>query len=910
MGYTLDLYKSLLFKELYGENYAERILSGDLPPVDDARMQEAIKRVLKKLDDMGPNLKDTKKAFKRFLRGSNGRDVYKKFGYGKGADDRYAAGHSVQQFKKNREAFMKMAVQPLVRQEIEWVGAVKRLDIPKNKMKTLCARNDRWTRYLIRTDGSPESLAHNEKVAALLGFCYGDMTKEEFKAFRRKHYEDLLQKGTLDKSQKEIEDILENEANNAAEQILNITRSELNDVDKEADQLPGIAYDILSGNVDKPEKGQSLESCYKAVGNRKISLSWVPDDVYWLMKSFGLPDDKNLPYEECMKWQDTGAKEAYQMLGELTANPYYTFIDPYKVYKYSEGQVRAPQEAQRPDIILKDGFLDKANSIYNVIIGLQSSGFLKKYAIGSGDAREDGKIGQFRIYQKTDEDENGHRIERTAILKVQEMENGQPVCVTETNPEDIVNEGLERERNAMSQRISRWSKENRTSEQFEGMRDALMAFNEIQLAGDDAHRITFKLYRKMQRSLEELEKAANVYLEKKTGERERRGRFKSSYERERVEFATKVKEFAGRKKRELEFAKKFEETRQLAAQAALDMAEVAEKNEDKQYAKLSGLEYRIAKGKEAKKAAKEQERKDAINKRKREAEEEKKANTARGGEYRKQLDELKKKAGNQPLDKDDDKAQNTLNAYIDARWKGYNEAGDDREKAITEAKKFLAAMTIDEYLLLESAQEKNPEDWSMHELINAGKIEELTDFVMHTDYFNKRFADEEKLLKKSTMESYRVNAGDCYRSSKHIMQCLDLASEANMNKEEEVNNIVEIRNVEEIKEELDEEGKEAAPLAFVPPVEPENEVKEEAQPVKERLSYNDLLAAKKAEDGKDETTIKRSKTMTAVSKKKTSVNERHNENQNHNQNKDAQMAPQALGGKGPGIKRKHNNPTE
>ena len=246
MGYTLDLYKSLLFKELFGENYEQKLKNGNLPPVNEEKMQDAIKKVYKQLDDLGPNLEDTEGAFKEFVEGSENPELYELFGHDKGAAGKYANGRKVEQFKKNREAFMKMAVEPLVRQEIEWVSAAGRLGISEEKRHSFCTHLDRWTKNLMHTDGSPESAKHNDEVAALFALCYKDMTEEEFKNFRRKHYEDLRKNGKLDISDDDIKLKLDEEVKNAPERILNIIKDEVKDAPGDVKKLRKEGEKVMS----------------------------------------------------------------------------------------------------------------------------------------------------------------------------------------------------------------------------------------------------------------------------------------------------------------------------------------------------------------------------------------------------------------------------------------------------------------------------------------------------------------------------------------------------------------------------------------------------------------------------------------------------------------------------------------
>ncbi len=893
MGYTMELYKSLLFKELFGNDYQNKLKTGDIPPVDDNRMQEAIKIVFQKLDKIGPNLKNTKKAFNRFVRSSRDQDLYEDFGYDKSSADKYSKGHTVKQFKKNREAFMKMAVEPLVRQEIEWVRAAKGIGLSEDKLSTFLHHQDRWTRNLMHTDGTEESRKHNERVVALFALCYKDITEDKFKEVRRKH-----------NNNPEDNVLLDDEIKNAAKCILDITKKELEGIQEDADKLPGIVSDIFSGNTNKPERGQSLESCYKAMGSRKFYLSWVSADVAALLKKLGLPDEQNFTQDEILRWQDLGGKTSYQALGELAANPYYTFVNPYKVYENADGHMPRPLDDMAPEEALRDGFLSNADKMYGTVASVLLEGQLGKYAIKNNSENFDERVGNFRIYQQSDLDEDGKNIERTVILKVQDLANGEPICVTETRPEDIFNDGLEKERNALKRRIDKWSKKNRTSKQFEGMRDALNAFNEIKLVGEidretgALKNVSLKLYRTMQEKLDELEKAVDVYLNQKKADKDRRGGYKSSYEKERVEYAKKLKEFTERKKKELGFAKKFTETRQLYKQTELDMAKSIKNENDKRYKKLSGLAYMIEKAKNVRESAKKARQEAAQRERQKQKEikeeQEKKDNTVRGRKYRKQLDDIKKKVGDQPLNKDDTRAKNKVNAYVDERKRGYDAAAGDPKKACTEAKKCLAAMAIEKYLELESRQKKEPKDWSIHELINAGKIVELTDFVMNTDYFNDNFVNEEKLLNKEGFKSHINDQFRCFNSSKHIMTCMELANEADKSKEHQVENVEKVRNNEEIKQNLKETGVEA------------NNIEESRKSVRELLNINQLIEAEQKENGKLGTGRKRSNSVTIAARKNAIENAKKNANEAENK----QKAPEPLGGKGIVPKRKSRNSHE
>lgn len=889
MGYTLDLYKSLLLKELFGKDYEQKLRDGNLPPVDEQKMQEAIKKVYQQLDDMGPKLEDTKKAFKKFLKGSADPKLYELFEHDKGAADKYANGHKVEQFKKNREAFMKMVIEPMVRQEIEWGSAARRLGISEEKKHTLCTHTDRWTNNLMHTDGSPESLEHNDEVVALFALCYHDMTEDEFRAFRRKHYENLRKNGKLDMSDDDIARTLEDEIKNAPERILNITKSEVKDVQDEAKRLPGIVSDILGGNIDKTENGQNLESAYKAIGNRNIYISWVAEDIALLLKSFGLSDDKNLSHDDVLQLQSAGGQTNYQIMGELAANPYYTFVEPFKVYNYGKNTIQAPKASAAPKALLKEGFLKDASFAYSIIAGRDIIKHLDEYAVYPGGEKLNDRVGNFRVYQQSDPIEGGQQIERTVILKIQDMENGEPVCATEANPEELVNEGLEEEKDALRRRVSKWSKENKTSKQFEAMREALIVFNEMKLTDKSV----LKDFKEFEKKLDELQKAVDEYLEKKANDNAKIFHYSSSYEKERVEFANKLKEFTERKKKEIGYAQKFIRTRQLKKQADVDMKAVPEKGSNERYKKLSGLAYMIEKGKEEKKRKIELQAKEKKEQKKLEQEKEEKEQAASGRGYRKQLDELKKKIGKQAPDKDDERAQSKVKAYIDARQAGYDSAKKDSDKAF-EAKKMLAALAINEYLKMESRQKKEPEDWSIHELVNAGKINELTDFVMHTDYFVKRFAQNDEPIDKTILDGHKKNPAQCYYVSKNIAQCMDLASKADKSKEEQIDKLEDIREKEEIKEELKEEGKEA------------NDIAKGRESVRRLSNINELIEEKEKEDGKMVAGVKKSTSVPKSTRKKTIKNVQKNVNEADNK----QKAPEPLGGKGIGPKKRTKKENE
>lgn len=783
-GMTSKLYKDLLMKELFGNDYAQMLKNGNIPPIDDKKIEKAIQEVWKKVDAVSPNLKDPKKHFKSQTAKERDPQLFQQLGYDEASQQKFGSGNTVEQYKQNRENLMKYAVVPDMKRQLEWSKAMKRLSLTQEQRTAFDTHSHRWARLLMKTGGGKENLVYNAEVAALIVLCSGDMTPEQFKSVRMNHYMDEFVNGKIG-SLEEARQKVDAEVQNAPERLLGIIKQEMQKGRDIAGSMPNIACDVMRGTTENKRTGHTTKGCFEAVGNSAINLAWVAGDIQLMLQRYGLPDEKNLTAAEVMDGQTIGGMGSVQEIAEMAANPYFLYYDPFKTYEVNNGAGLAPAAGETTAALLKNAYLsEQAQFVFAISEAAQPN--LGKYVIHPVDEVNEARVGDLHVFRTRDL-HGGHR---TSIQRIHKLEGNQLLKMEEAQPELLVNTGLTKETNALVQKIGKWDKEKRTSDQFERMRRALLAMEGKTLPenAQAAH------YEDMQATLQELLDKTNEYLAKKTAEKAARGRFRNGYEKERVEFAEQVKKYAEKKLEQVGYAREAFDTIEMSKAAEREFANTPERLTDPRYIGRSALVYKLKKEEEAA-AARAAERiraeEDAARRR---HEEEKAQNTESGKGYRAKLDEIGKDIA-APRSNDQASASEKVTAFVADKKRGYDGAKNDPAAFEEATRKYLAAKTVERYLKMEREQEKDPKDWTMHELVNAGKINELTDFVMHSDIFQQRFPSVQKYKNEAKLQDVDT-LKYCFQTAKHLNECLDLAKDAHQ--ENENNRVqVNIRVLEE-----------------------------------------------------------------------------------------------------------------
>ncbi len=782
MGKVADYYKELLMKALFGANYVQLRRMGKLPPVDAQKMEKAIQAVWKKIDEEGPDLRNPKKSFKTQLAKERDPKLYQKFGYNEASQQNMGTGNTPEQYRKNRSLLMKYVILPSVQRDIEWSKAVNRLGLKGERNNAVQNLPNRWVKTLMRTDGTKESLVFNTEVMALAALCQRRITPEEFKSVRMNHYMDEFVQGRIG-SLEEARRKVDEEVQNAPKRILQIVRDEIQKGRELAPSLPGIGYHVLHGTMNDPRVGRTEDSCFRALSDTGVLTAWAAKDIQKMLKDYGVPDDQNLSEAEVAEGQVIGASTDVPALSELVANPYYAVYDPFKIYEETGTSIQRENDLTKPGARLKNTYLDcLIHAPFAVAEAARDT--LGKYAIDADMQVKTARVGDLHVFRQADV--NGGF--RTSIQRVHGMEHQQIFHMEEVKPEVLFGIGLEKATGTLVQKIAKWSEKSHTSDEFERMREALNNMDQ-KILPENANAAA---YDDMQETLQTLLDRTNEYLAKKTAEKAVRGRFKSSYERKRVEFAKEVKTYAEKKLEQLGYCREAFDTMEKAAAAERAYANTPERFSDPRYVGRSALAYKVMKDEEAAAVRRAEERRREEEENRRQQAAEKAQQTEIGKGYRRQFDEIGKGIA-APGNRDQAAATEKVSAFCEEKKQGYR-ASLNNPAAFEEAtKKYLAAKTVENYLKLEREQQE-PKDWTMHELVNAGKINELTDFVMHTDLFREKLPSMNPFKKEEKLEDMLTHRST-HLVAKGIKECLTLANEAHqVNEDHRV--LVGIRKLE------------------------------------------------------------------------------------------------------------------
>ena len=743
MGRTSELYKKLLCQELWGENFkGDLSYKEKLIYVSPDKLQEAIEKVKEKLDRLYPNKKKVKRKFKEICNEQKILpELYRQTEHDKKSKKRYGEGIKFEQYKKNRDQLINQMVEEIGR-DIAWNNALLYLGISTEDAKKLKTGDSRWSNLLMKTGNDEASKAHNLKIVSLLARGKGLITDETFKKKRLeqcKKYEK--------KSDEEAEQIVNHELNNIGDtlwdEIIKKVKPEMRDSDKKGEYVNA----ILTGKTGK-NGNPGLDKCYK-------SISGPDDTLYWDLQ-FCVENIKNFPgfnnYKEKREFAveqqekaqiNTSLKEYV----EFAANPFFCVVDPLKTIELSKKgrafETNVPIDREPTlDEELRNAFSGHCVGIYS------NKGGREEELLAPFGLSADEKV----VYEK-----NGNRVFRdnygnTCILRYQEMGDRAPIYVDKFHPEDLVNTGLEKEMGEFLHTCKSWSREKHTSDEFENMRNALERLSNggKLLYAPDSNDIN-----PMRARLNALLSTSKDYLIKKDNEN---SFFRSSYEKRRIAFANKLKEFASRKLEELQYVEEHMTTLEKSKKAEKDL----EKNEDyiaskqnptlKNKTPLQYLKY-IEKQKAE---AEERERQAREEAEKRKGDEEKKKieeaeQLQEGKEILKKMQKLQ--SGIAEKSSDQNNAQRIVDDYLKKEKSEYKPLKDGKDKnqnineefVLTEdddikGRRIFAGNVINEML----ATEKNPDiksdhDFNVHEIVNGGKISEFVDIIMNYSKFNEKF---------------------------------------------------------------------------------------------------------------------------------------------------------------------------
>ena len=429
---------------------------------------------------------------------------------------------------KCRDVLMNHAVR-MVEQHQIWDAAVGRMNLPKNPdgtAKTVSPR--RWMSRLMKMDNSPESIAHNDKVVAMAALAQGDITMEQFRQYRQEAYQKdkTLKKDDIDK-------LVQDDCNKGVEGLLDILDEMVAEGRRSIPQIKEASMRILSGELDE----QQLKEAFDVLESDAAYLMFNGKNT---MQDFQQDFKVTLPPEKLgnrsVEWEaDSTAPSAYRTMAEQMANPYYAILDPSELWETSSFSLANPAGNEMNSDIVTMFSADAANGIQMAVNNALDVS-LAKYEMDAGDIDVNHMSPECTLYKKGD---------KVVILgtEMPSAANGFAVSICVDKP-GLLMKGFDSEIEAQRQ-ACRGVNYGHTSDQFENMQSKLDALAGATLKESP----TAEEVEELTRKLTELQKATQVYIDKK--ERQRHGRPKHEYEGNRMKFAADLKKFTQEKLKNL-----------------------------------------------------------------------------------------------------------------------------------------------------------------------------------------------------------------------------------------------------------------------------------------------------------------------------------------------------------------------
>ncbi len=429
---------------------------------------------------------------------------------------------------KCRDVLMNHAVR-MVEQHQLWNEAVGRMNLPKNldgTEKTVSPR--RWMSRLIKMDNSPESIAHNDKVVAMAALAQGDITMDQFRQYRQEAYQKdkTLKKGDIDK-------LVQDDCDKGIEGLLDILDEMVAEGRRSIPQIKEASMRILSGELDEKQ----LKEAFDVLESDAAYLMFNGMNT---MQDFQQDFKVTLPPEKLgnrsVEWEaDSTAPAAYRTMAEQIANPYYAILDPSELWETNSFSLANPAGNNMASDIVTLFSADAANGIQMAVNNALDVG-LAKYGLSANDIDVNHMSPECTLYRKDDK----------VVIVGAEMPSaangfGVSLCVDKPG---LLMKGFDSEIEAQRE-ACRGVNYGRTSDQFEDMQSKLEALAGATLPESP----TIKEVEELTRKLTELQKATQVYIDKK--ERQRHGRPKHDYEGNRMKFAADLKKFTQEKLKSL-----------------------------------------------------------------------------------------------------------------------------------------------------------------------------------------------------------------------------------------------------------------------------------------------------------------------------------------------------------------------
>lgn len=763
MGGLKKYFEDMLMKKLLGQQWDNKTFT--LPsPIDQNTIDRYISEIEREMDSAFSTKNKVKKAVKKF-----GKE---KFSYDDAGKRTFGNGLNFEQYKKNRHVLLKIA-EDEVRRILSFREAINAIpikdDVRRNMFNNL---SNRWVSRLMKTDGSQESREFNKEAVALLALGNGLMTNEEFVEMRTDYY-----KTSQNMSQEDAEKAAKKENLNAPVRLMQMCDDVVEDAKKKLvpEQMEYDAYDIVTGRKFGQHE-PNLDDKMANFWNPGLYLMWDTHDILVndLQHMNGFQMTEEQIKDKVRENEDyTGILQKFQIEIEKSANPYFTVLDSYKTAaNYAEADVPWGRADGRPKTLSQElylNFLDAPEN-YNAI-GMDCFKPIREYyAFNEEDiVSEIPRDFEFVVYHNS---KNGY----TAISRMKHMEDSKIVSRDdEITPDaciqEYANKNIRPERDGFIREFSKWNKKKRTSGAFERMRDAMNALSGVEVS----KKPTVEELARIKDLYRELQAATDAYLAKKDADKERNhGRYTGRYEKKRVEFAQKLKKFADNRYKRISNAKGYLDTLELEKIKREELADNKEWKKDDKYKDLNVLQYLDVKRQEeeAGKRAEQERLEREKEKREKELEEERLLESGKG--LKEKIDSLK--SGIQKPDQNKDSAMSKIEEFI-KNHEDRRAREQDVDQQVEESKLALAGLTIKLMMRWEHDPNKNPEpaSFTVSELVNAGKIDDLVEIVNSQPKFQELVRYEGSLIKDSWFKAQMVTPNASWSIAREMMSSLKLA---------------------------------------------------------------------------------------------------------------------------------------
>ncbi len=539
MPHVFDIYYQLLMKQLTGGKRK----TVDLSP---AKMQAALAAVERKIVADGPsNPNNMNASFESFRKRQENPDDYLQIK----PDSDTINGMSRYEYSKACRKELMKSVEQSVRQALEWRNAAIRLGLTERNGNAKNIDTHRWMNKLMKTDGSPESLEYNESIVALAALGNKQMTEQQYADWRVTYH--LRKKDPV--NWKNLGKAEESKAFAAAAKDRDSAGDFIyGEVRKIVDNTPLDNYKIAvnaiaSGDFSNEifagiDENKRLEKAFEILRHDAVLLGTEAVMMFQILNRIG---GFNLSEEEQAKVNTDWVSKMYPYVGignvaNLTANPYFAIIDPYKHYRSTMPTPEVPvneMKKREKDVLAYSVTGEK--TIYEARTAEIYENILKKYGVN--------------LYSEVDRLQgiSVHNLKNTDKVVILEFTPttanemvGVKVC---DRPGRLVSTDMSERIRGLLGRCTGWSRESHTSDEFENMRGALEAIQNITLIDNPST----EDIKAANAAFTHLKNMTDAYLIRK--QTYHNG---TKYEKARIKFAKDVMAFANKKLAQLDYCDK------------------------------------------------------------------------------------------------------------------------------------------------------------------------------------------------------------------------------------------------------------------------------------------------------------------------------------------------------------------